>query len=108
MKDNRTSKFHGKAQLRLEYFTHLRRNLTHLQAVKSYFTDTETRIGLKRTPQPRQRSTAFDGRRLPQTFPRMHTDEVTPDQELSDRRIAAGNMAVRISQPSKPSKPNQT
>ena len=107
MKNNWTIELNGELQLRLEYLAHLRRNLTRLKTIKADLADTEPRIGLKRRPQPRQQSTAFDSRRLPQAFPRMHPDEVPADQEFPDRRISSRHMTMRISQPSKPPKPNQ-
>ena len=109
MEDDRTVEFEGEFELKFKDFPHSRRNLPLLETIQPDLPYSKPGFGLK-SPADLIDSIirTFDHSIISQRFPRMHADEVASDQELAYRRIAARHMAMRISQPPKPSKPNQT
>ena len=97
MKDNRSTKFKRELQLALEYFTHPRRDLALLQPIQPDLPDSKPGFGPK-SPADLTHSIIriFDYSIISQRLPRMNADEVASNQEFADRRIAAGNMTMRI------------
>ena len=95
MEDDGTVKLRGKAQLKLKSFPHTLGNCSVFEPIKSDFTDPKPKIFLQPLPKS-SKHLIPDPRSLIPRIPRMHADEVAPDQELAHRRIAARHMAMRV------------
>ena len=105
VQDNGTAKFQSHAQLTLKHLAHSWRNVLIFQAIQPDLADTGKKVWkvwrfavwnvwiCQFITQP-----TFLTSQTSQTFPRMHADEVAPDQELADGRIPARHMAMRIRQ----------
>ena len=95
MKNHRTMKLRGKTQLKFKNIPHELGNRPILEPVKSDFTDAKAWI--LSNPKPKHPQIPFPVTcSLFPCIPRMHADEVAPDQEFADRRIAAGNVTMGI------------
>ena len=92
MEDDRASKFEGKRELGLEHLSHDWRNVAHLQAVKSDFADAGLGVGHKLLAKLCKKRDY----RYVQRLPGMHSEEISPDEQFSHRRVAAGNVAVGV------------
>ena len=91
--------FRSELQLGFERLAHALRNYPILKPIKSNFADSKSRI-LLQPPLERDHHLIPVPRSLIPRFPRMHADEVAPDQELADGRVAAGNVTVDVGHPS--------
>ena len=98
MEDDRSAKFKGKGELRLEDLAHERRDVAHFETVEPDFSDAGLWIGNQPETELPGDFWSFDSAFF-QRLPRMDAEEIAADKKLANRRVAAGNMAVGVGQP---------
>ena len=95
MEDDGAAELEGERELRGEEFAHLARDRLLLQSVEPDLADAEPRI--RRELFAKVVHPLFNFSTFPLFhIPGMDADEVAPDQELANGRIAAADVAMRV------------
>ena len=98
VEDDRTIELKGELQLGLEELAHPWRNFTLFQPIQPDLPDSKIGFGLKSSADlTHSIIRIFDYSIISQRLPRMHSDEIPPDQKFPDRRISPRDMTMRIS-----------
>ena len=101
MQNNRPVKFHSEFQLNFKCLPHTWCDRLALEPIQPDLTDAKPRIFLKLLPKLCNLFPHFSSLfPLPSSLfpciPRMHANEVAPDQELAHRRVAARSVTMGV------------